>query len=229
MYCVKCGVRLPEGTARCPLCDTPVWDPEGSASAAPTFSDRYPAPPKSRRYPFLAFLTALLLAVSLSALIFCLRNLHGVYWSGYVMLGCALVYFAVIFPFWFERREPLIFVPLGFLLTAGYLLYICLYTGGSWFLSFAFPVTMLACLLTTAAIALFRFGKRRRLLKIGALLVLIGCSTMLVELFQVISFGGRMFTWSLYPVCAFSLVGLFLILCGVIPPWRAYVERKLFL
>ena len=36
MYCVKCGVRLPEGTARCPLCDPPVWDPEGSASAAPT-------------------------------------------------------------------------------------------------------------------------------------------------------------------------------------------------
>ncbi len=229
MYCGKCGVRRTEGVERCPLCRTPVWNPETPKEVKRTFSDLYPTPPKSSRYPVLTFVTLLLAALSLSMLILCLRRYGRVSWSGYVMLGCALVYFAVIFPFWFERREPLIFVPLGFLLTAGYLLYICLYTGGSWFLSFAFPVTMLACLLTTAAIALFRFGKRRRLLKIGALLVLIGCSTMLVELFQVISFGGRMFTWSLYPVCAFSLVGLFLILCGVIPPWRAYVERKLFL
>ena len=51
MYCVKCGVRLPEGSEQCPLCQTPVWDPEGSEPAAPTFSDRYPVPPKSRRYP----------------------------------------------------------------------------------------------------------------------------------------------------------------------------------
>lgn len=229
MYCVKCGVKLQEGIERCPLCQTPVWDPEGSAPPAPTFSDRYPIPPKSRRYPIMAFLTALMAAVCLSSLIYCLTNYHAVSWSGFVMLACALVYFAGTFPFWFKRREPLIFVPLGFLLTAGYLLYICLYTGGSWFLPFAFPVTMLVCLLTTAAIALFRFGKRCRVLKTGIVLVVIGCSAMLIEFFQRITFGGKMFTWSLYPVCGFSLIGLFLILCGLIPPWRAYLERKLFL
>ena len=229
MYCVKCGVKLAEGVKRCPLCDTPVWDPEESPAADPTFSDRYPLPPKSRRYPILAFLTALLIAVSLSALIYCLTNLRQVGWSGYVMLGCATVYLAAIFPFWFERREPLIFVPLGFLWAGGYLLYICLYTGGHWFLPFAFPVTLLLALLVTASVALFRFGKRRRLLKTGSLLVVIGCSNMLVEFFACLTFGAKMFTWSLYPVCAFSLVGLFLILCGLIPPWREYVERKLFL
>ena len=228
MYCVKCGVRLPEGTERCPLCQTPVWNPD-KAAAEPSFSDSYPTPPKSRRYPILAFLTALLAALSLSALIFCLTNLHGVYWSGYVMLACALLYFAGIFPFWFERRDPLIFVPLAFVLTAGYLLYICLYTGGRWFLSFAFPVTMLVGLLTTLSVALFRFRKRRRVLKTGILLVVIGCSAMLIEFFQHITFSGRMFAWSLYPVCAFSAIGLFLVLCSVIPPWREYLERKLFL
>ena len=229
MYCVKCGVRLADGAARCPLCQTPVWNPDEAVPAPPTFSDRYPDEPQSRRYPIMAFLTALLAAVSLSALIYCLTNLHGVYWSGYVMLGCALVYFAGIFPFWFEKREPLIFVPLAFVLACGYLLYICLYTGGNWFLSFAFPVTMLAGALTTASVALFRFRKRHRLLKTGGLLIVIGGSSMLVEFFQVLSFGGRMFAWSLYPVIAFSLVGLFLILCGLIPPWREYMERKFFL
>ena len=229
MYCVKCGVRLQEGAERCPLCQTPVWDPEGAAPAAPTFSDRYPEPLKSRRYPIMAFLTALMAAICLSSLIYCLTNYHGVSWSGFVMLACALVYFAGTFPFWFKRREPLIFVPLAFALACGYLLYVCLKTGGHWFLSFAFPVTMIAGAITTAAVAAFRFGKRRRVLKTGILLVVIGCSAMLVELFQVITFGGKMFTWSLYPVIGFSLIGLFLILCGLIPPWRAYLERKLFL
>ena len=229
MYCVKCGVRLTDGVPRCPLCQTPVWDP-GSVDPAPApYSDRLPDPPQSRRYPILAFLTALLTAVSLAALIFCLTNYHRVSWSGYVMLGSALVYFAGIFPFWFEKREPLIFVPLAFGLACGYLLYIDLYTGGRWFLSFAFPVTMLFGLLTTASVAFFRFGKRRRLLKIGILLVIIGCSSMLVELFQCITFDTRMFTWSLYTVSSFSLMGLFLILCGLIPPWREYLEKKLFL
>ena len=228
MYCVKCVVRLTEGTERCPLWPTPVWNPEASAPAQ-TFPDRYPVPPKRRRYPILAFLTALLMALSLSALIYCLKTLGGVYWSGYVMLGSAWVYFAILFPFWFEKREPLIFVPLAFALLCGLLLYICLYNGGRWFLSFAFPVTMLAGLLTTASVALFRFGKRRRLLKTGILFTLIGCSTMLVELFQYITFGGEMFAWSLYCVTGFGLIGLFLILCGLIPPWRAYLERKFFL
>ena len=228
MYCVKCGVRLQEGTERCPLCATPVWNPEGSDAAAPTFSDHYPAPPKSRRYPILAFVTALMLAACLSVLIICLTIHHSLNWSGYVIFGCALFYFAVVFPFWFERREPLIFVPLAFFLTSGYLLYICLYTGGKWFLSFAFPLTMLVGMFATATVALFRFSKAR-LRNTGLLLIAIGCSTMLVELFQHITFGGEMFAWSLYPVSAFSAVGLFLFLCGIIPPWRAYLERKLFL
>lgn len=177
----------------------------------------------------MAFVAALLAAVSLSCLIYCLTKEHGVSWSGYVMLGCALVYFGFLFPFWFKRREPLLFVPLAFLLTGGYLLYVCLKSGGRWYLSFAFPVTLLAGALTTASVALFRFGKRRRLLKTGILLVVIGCSAMLIELFQCITFGGKMFSWSLYPVCGFSLIGLFLILCGLIPPWREYLERRLFL
>ena len=228
MYCVKCGVRLQEGVTECPLCRTPVWNPEVPERAEATFSNRYPLPPKSKRYPVLAFLTVLLAAVCLSALILCLTQLGGVYWSGYVMLGCALVYFSMIFPYWFERSYPLIFVPLFFALTCGYLLYICLYNGGNWFLPFAFPVVMIAGAIVTASVALFRYVKRRRLLITGCLLVVIGCSAMLVELFQAITFHTKMFTWSLYCVCAFSLFGLFLILCDLIRPWREFLERKFF-
>ena len=229
MYCVKCGVRLKDGVEVCPLCSTPVWNPVQPEKAAPTFSDRYPRPPKSKRYPILAFLTMLMIAACLSTLIYCLTQLHGVYWSGYVMLGCALFYFSLIFPFWFEKPNPLIFVPLTFALICGYLLYICLYNHGRWFLSFAFPLVMILGAIATASVALFRHHRRGRLLKAGCLLVAIGCSTMLIELFQTITFHTPMFTWSLYSTSAFSLMGLFLILAGLIPPWRDYLERTFFL
>ncbi len=229
MYCVKCGVRLTEGVERCPLCRTPVWNPETPKEVKRTFSDLYPTPPKSSRYPVLTFVTLLLAALSLSMLILCLRRYGRVSWSGYVMLGCAMVYFAVFFPFWFERRHPLIFVPLAFVLVCGYLLYICLYTHGRWFLSFAFPLVMLAGLIVTGSVALFRYVRHRRMLITGILLVVIGCSAMLVEMFQCITFHTRMFTWSLYCVCGFSVFGLFLILSALIRPWREFLKRKLFI
>lgn len=228
MYCVKCGVRLNDGVDACPLCRTPVWNPETKTEPEANYSARYPIPPKSKRYPILAFITILLAAVCLSVLIYCLNQYGQAAWSGYVMLGVALVYFSMIFPFWFEKRYPMVFVPLAFVLICGYLLYICLYNHGHWFLPFAFPVVMLTGAITTASVALFRCGKRRRLLKTGCLVIVIGCSSMLVEMFESITFGTRMFTWSLYPTCVLSLVGLFLILSGVIPPWREYLERRFF-
>ena len=33
MYCVRCGVRLQEGVACCPLCQTPVWNPDQKEAA----------------------------------------------------------------------------------------------------------------------------------------------------------------------------------------------------
>lgn len=229
MYCVKCGVRLQEGVDACPLCQTPVWNPEGLAPAARSFSGVYPKEVISKRYPVLGFLTALLVAIDLVFLVFCLRTYHAVSWSGYVMLGTAVFYLIVFLPLWINKPHPLIFVPLSFLVIGGYLLYICLHTGGHWFLSFAFPVVMLAMLLTTASVAAFRFLKHGKLFIIGALLLAIGGCAMLVELFEHITFGHTMWTWSLYVVSGFGAVGLFVLLAALVRPLREYLERKLFL
>ena len=228
MYCVKCGVRLQDGTESCPLCQTPVWNPE-QAEAHESYSRVYPDEEKAVRYPILGLITALMVAIDLAFLIFCLRTYHRVSWSGYIMLGTAVVYFICILPLWINRPHPLIFVPLSFLVIGGYLLYICLATGGRWFLSFAFPVTMLVGLITTGAVACFRFLKRWRLFQIAAFLIVIGGSAMLVELFQTITFDHVMFTWSLYVVSGFGAVGLFVLLAALIRPLREYLERKLFL
>ena len=230
MYCVYCGVRLQDGAPECPLCHTKVTAvPVPEQLKESSYSDRYPRLEKhSGKFLAIGLVTVILIAAALGCLIFCLKSTGKVGWSGIAALGMALGWIWAILPLLFPRWRPMIFLPIDFACLGGYLLYICANTGGNWFLSFAFPVTMLAGLLTTASVALFCLGKPRRLLKTGALLIAIGCSTMLIELFQCITFGGRMFAWSLYPVCAFSLIGLFLILSGLIPPWREYLERKLF-
>ena len=229
MYCVKCGVRLQEGAKACPLCRTPTWNPDNLALSSPSFSSAYPDPQSRRRYPILGFITAVMIAIDLVFLIYCLRTYQSVSWSGYIMLGSAVIYLIVILPLWINRPHPLVFVPLTFLVLGGYLLYICLATGGTWFLSFAFPVTMLSGLIATASTACFRYIRRGKLFIVAGLFLVIGCSSMLVELFQAITFEHEMFAWSLYVVSGFGAVGLFVLLAALIRPLREYLERKIFL
>ncbi len=229
MYCVKCGVRLEDHMTECPLCGTPLWRPETAEPARGTYSDRLPGRRPSSTIPAAVFLTFFFLSVCLVCLIFCLHTYHAVRWSGYVMMGLAFAYVCFVLPLWFTRPNPVIFVPVAFAAGAGYLLYICAATGGHWFLSFAFPVTALTALVTTLAVALFRYAGRRKLFIIGGILIIIGGFTMLAEFFQHITFGTRMFSWSLYSVSVFSAGGLFLLLCGTIRPLRQWLIRRAFL
>ncbi len=229
MYCVKCGVRLQDGVTACPLCDTPVWIPTEQEQPAKRYSTLYPKRLPSERIPAAIFLTVFFLAVCTACFFYCMENLGGVGWSGYVLLCAAVVYVCAVLPLWFRKPNPVIFVPCGFAAVELGLLYICIATGGSWFLPFAFPVGMLACLLTTAAVTLFRYVGTQKLFITGGLLAAIGGSTMLVELFQSITFGTRMFVWSPYSLSAFVGAGLFLLLCGIIRPLRQWLIRRAFL
>lgn len=234
MYCVYCGVRLQDGAEQCPLCSTPVVMPrapgrEGEVRTAPAlYPDRLPEEKKRGRGLLVWLLTTVLLAVCLSCLILCLNTCRRVDWSGYVLMSSALAWIWFLFPMLFLRWRPMIFLPLDIVCLAGYLLYICLKTGGGWFLSFAFPVTMIAGLLLLLGVALFRYLKQGRLRLLGLYLILIGGSCMLVEFFGHITFGWPMFNWSLYCVSVFGLLGLFLFIATLIPPMRDYLRRTFF-
>ena len=230
MYCVYCGVRLQEGAQECPLCHTPVAAaPMPQRPGGSFYSDRYPRPEKqSGRYLMLGLITVIMVAAGLGCLIFCLKSLGRADWSGFVSLGLALLWIWLILPNLFRRWRPMIFLPIGFACTAGYLLYVCAKTGGSWFLSFAFPVTAIAAVLTLTGVAMMRYIVEGRLRLMSLLLITIGLSFMLVEFFQHITFGTPMFVWSLYCVSVFGLIGLFLFIASFVPPLRAYLRSKFF-
>lgn len=229
MYCVKCGVRLDDSLDRCPLCGTPVWRPEEAQDQDRAFSSIFPEKHRNERLTVVAFLTAVALLAAFITLRICLHIYGGIGWSGYAMLGIALFYVIAILPLWFRRPNPMIFLPVDHAAVAGFLLYASWASGGHWFLSFGFPVTAMSCLLLTGFIALLRYVRGGRLFIIGGSVIVLGGLSMLVEFFQHITFGTKMFTWSLYVVSSCLAFGMFLILAGTIRPLREHLERRFFL
>ena len=144
------------------------------------------------------------------------------------VLGIALFYILTVLPRWFREPRGEVFVPVDHAAIALYVLYICLKTGGHWFLSFAFPVILASCVLSTAMICLLKYVRGGRLFIFGGFLILLGGFTVLVEFFEHISFGTEMFRWSLYSLTSFGAAGLFLLIAGMIPALRQGLEKRFF-
>lgn len=227
MYCVKCGVRLQEGVERCPLCQTPVWDPE-PREASRSYPDTLPRRHRESALPAAVALTVLCVTAVLVTLNVCFKLYGELRWGGYVMLGLLLFYVLAVLPLWFSQPRGEVFVPVDHAAAALYVLYICMKTGGHWFLSFALPVIGSSCLLSTAMICLLKYVRGGRAFIFGGFLLLTGCFTVLVEFFEHLSFGVEMFRWSLYSLAGFGSVGLFLLIAGMIPSLRQWMRRRFF-
>lgn len=227
MYCVRCGVKLREGTESCPLCGTPVWNPEG-ARARKSYPEELPGKHQESTLPTAVALTVLAVVAELVVLIVCLKRYGELRWGGYAMGGIALFYVLAVLPGWFRRPLGEVFIPADHAAIALYLLYVCLETGGNWFLSFAFPTVLGSCLLSTALFCLLKYVRGGKLLIFGGFLILLGGFCLLVELLEHITFGTRMFEWSLYALSAFGVVGIFLLISGIVPSMRQHLRKRFF-
>lgn len=231
MYCVKCGVRLADTEKQCPLCATPVFHPDIIRPPAEELypKDQRPALPH-RPFGPLIILTALFLLPILIVLLCDLQLNHTVSWSGYVIGALLLGYVILVLPQWFRNPNPVIFVPCGFTAVGLYLLYINLATEGSWFLSFAFPVTGGIGLIVTAVVTLTHYLRRGKLYIFGGAAIALGVFMPLMEYLIVLTFHlPRFIGWSLYPLIAFVLLGGVLIFLAICRPARETVERKIFI
>ena len=230
MYCVYCGVKLQDGVKECPLCHTPVAiaQAQGTEEKA-LYSDRMPEKEQRHGMALLVWLlTTVMTGVCMGCLISCLRTRGEAAWSGYVLMSAGLIWVTLLFPLLFRRYRPMIFLPIDFVCLAAFLLYVCVKNGENWFLSFAFPVTAIAAVLTLLGVALFRYIRQGRLRLLGLYLIIIGASFMLIEFFEHITFGTGMFDWSLYCVIAFGAIGLFLFVATLIPPLHAHLRKVFF-
>jgi hypothetical protein len=230
MYCVQCGVKLADSEKRCPLCGLDVYHPQLQLpSGKPTYPPVPPAGKSLNVKGALSMITFLCLLVC-GALLFCnLKINHEFSWSAYAMGGIGFLYVVTVLPWWFQKPNPVVFVPLSFATAMGLLVLINGMTQGDWFLSFAFPCFGGIALLITAVVALCRYLKRGRFLVFGGAFIALGCFMMLIEFFGHLTFGGNGFSWCFYPLGCCCAVGIFLLVAGCSTTLRDWLKRKLFL
>ena len=234
MYCVQCGVELQKGVERCPLCGLRVCHPELRELPEPRLYPPFEADAAHVRPGGLMLILSVLFALPiLICLMVDLKLSSGVTWSGYVVAGVLAAYVSVCLPLWFRRRNPVVFFPIAMAALLGAALYVCLKTGGHWFLPFAFPVGGALCVIVETVIVLLRYavrGRRHRVLYIlGGAAIGLGGLCVLVEFLLHVAFGTAMQWWSLYPLVVLTLLGLVLIIIAVSAPLRASLHKKLFL
>lgn len=231
MYCIKCGVKLCDSERSCPLCGTKVYHPELIIRHSPP---PYPAVSEKKERiskKGIVFILSMLFVLPIILLLLIdLRISGSIGWSGIACAGIVLAYVMCVLPLWFKKPNPVIFVPIDFVLSAAYLLYIDLFFEGGWFLSFAFPVCGIFCVISTAATVCFRYLRRGKLYIYSGLCYSLGGSCMLIEFFTNITFGIRNYLlWSLYPAVACFIIGTAVLVIAVCKPMRESLEKRLFI
>lgn len=231
MYCVNCGVKLADTEKHCPLCGVRAFHPDiHRPEGQPLFPpDREPVPQVSSWGAQIVLTTLFLLPLIITFL--CDLQINGgITWSGYVIGALVLGYTVFVLPVWFKRRNPVIFVPCSFVAAGVYLLYINYATGGSWFLSFAFPVLAGVGLIVTAVVTLLRYVRKGVLYILGGAAITLGAFMPLMGfLLNLTFFTPRFALWSLYPLTVLVLFGGMLIFLAICRPARETMERKFFI
>ena len=144
-YCVNCGVELDPSLKKCPLCNTPVINPNELEEL--TYEPPFPTvkgqvDPVKRKDLFL-FTVVVLLATSLSCLALNLFVYSRSPWSLFI-IGICLVLFVFLLPAFIQNKLP-IYVSLLFDgISIGIYLYLITYNTRSneWFFQLALPITL---------------------------------------------------------------------------------------
>ncbi|MBR0137004.1 MAG: hypothetical protein IJM15_01135 [Erysipelotrichaceae bacterium] len=228
MYCVKCGVRLQDGVEKCPLCNTPVHYPESEITQSrETFPQNYPI--REHTYTTAAIFSVLCL-IGISILLVVCFNLYGrLSWGGYPVFGICLFYVFFILPMWFPNRSRVIFIPVNHIAAALYLLYVNYAVNGDWFLTFALPICIISCIYQLTLACIVKYVHKGYYYIAGSFIIAAGVCAIIVEFFEHITFGTRMFLWSLYVLSCCFFIGMFFIIAGIVKPLQRYLNKRFFI
>lgn len=230
MYCIKCGAKLSDGQTVCPICETRVYHPDFIIAEENTYPKIPFKSEEFNRKGLMFVLTMIFLIPFILPILLELGWRSDVSWSGYASGGTLIFYTAFIMPYWFKKPNPVIFTPVTFALVIGLLLFICVKTGGNWFMSFAFPVTGTLGIIVTAAAALLHYVKKGCLYTVGGFLIALGMWTVLLELDIRTTFDvSTPFFWSLAPLTILSIIGVMLIVVAVVKPLKESLRRIFFI
>ena len=217
-YCVHCGVKLGSGEKRCPLCDTPVYDPADPhpAPAPKPYPVRTPEQELKRSRRFLITLFAVMLLAP-AALCFVIDLLVSgrITWSGYASGALIMLFICSAVPVLLPRYQVYVSIGMDFLCLNGYLFLVeRLSNTGPWFFPIALPALTLAAALITLITLLYRRGKLNKMTLLASIFAAIALECSVIEWLHSAAahwLGG--FGWSPFVLapCLFISLSLFFI------------------
>lgn len=230
-YCVHCGVELDPSLRKCPLCDTPVLDPNN----IPWFEATSPYPAKKgkaepvRKKDAAIFVSVLLLTISITCGILNWLVFSRTLWS-LLVIGFCLVLWVICIPFIFYRKlPPYSAVLLDGLAVSFYLYLISRLTGSAdWLFYLGFPIVAMFTVLSELFM-LFALKVNRSFFAVTVyILTLISLSCIGIELLCRDYLGDPLrITWSaiVLTVCIVFIIAIVTIL--LLPRVREEARRRL--
>lgn len=229
MYCVNCGVKLMDSEKKCPLCGIAAYHPDLVREPVCSLYPSHKMPDRKTGTKALCGAVIILFLIPMAVCLLADLLYDGRFsWFGYAAGALIAAYIMFALPLWFNKPNPVIFMPCNFAAVGLYLLYINLITDGNWFLSFAFPVTGGVGLIVCTVITLLRYVRRGHLYILGGMLIAFGVFTPIVEFLLGLTFDLRFVGWSVYPLVVLVLFGVLLIYLAINRAAREIMKRKFF-
>ncbi len=179
-YCVNCGVELTDSASECPLCDTPVINPNSirNSQSLPPFPERIDLPPETKRRYGAIVASLLLLLPNIVCVLTNVLLTPKLLWSIYVVSSSALFWFISLFPFMMKKLKPYLIITVDAIATSAYIFIFYYYNAErtGWFGKIAIPIVV--GFFTMVALMQFYFKKKRNRIKsaIGILVFLFSLS-----------------------------------------------------
>ena len=228
MYCVNCGVKLAETEEKCPLCQTGVGELVHRKIQPPLYPEGR-IPPRAVNKGAVNGTVLILWLLPILVCLFVDLQVDWVFGWSYFAAGAMVVAYVIFaLPWWFDKPNPVIFVPCGFGAVAAYLYLVAWLSGGTWYFTFALPVTLCFGVIVTAVVTLLRYIKKGRLYILGGSSIAQGAGMLLVELLMIRAFSLPFVGWSVYPLIVLVVLGGLLIFLGINKTARERMERRFF-
>lgn len=232
-YCVNCGVKLAESEKICPLCSTPVINPNaGQREYYAPYPSRVEHHAGAVNKAFVALLGIFILLIPISVgLIFQIISGFEHTWPIYVYGGCAIAFFAVLFPLYFKKPHIYIYLVVNGVSTALYALLIAALGGGvlSWYLPLALPIIALIFTVTAVCVLICRIKRLGILPKTAIVLYIVAAATVLLEVILAISaYNAFRLVWCWYVLAVLCIIATVLFIINSRPDFADQIRRRLF-
>ncbi|MDD2561332.1 MAG: hypothetical protein PHG11_03305 [Eubacteriales bacterium] len=232
-YCVECGVKLAASEPRCPLCQTPVNNPnqpvcELEDSSHPQAIEEAISR-MDRGYARQLSLVFLLIPI-LTVLIIDLID-AGIPWSPYVVGALVMGYCFFAFPLLFRFTRPYVYIVVDVLALLGFLLLVAWMGNGiSWYLSLVLPVILLVGVATLLIILALRRREMKRLYRAALSAALFALALVGLEIIiDLNAWNQAHLGWSVYTAIPLAVIALMLAGLEQNHELKEAVRKRLFL